>query len=489
MHKKQVIAASFGLVLAVGPLASRAAAQSVSSETSLDFTRLLAASLAWLVPAGLIMLAAAGAREERAWQVALGGVAGAALGIITFFLVGFALAFGGLGLARPDIPGYAGLMWEWTLLAGKWGTHWGMAGMSGWALSGPAATAAAYELFFAQLPWVATATLIPLMALRGRAPATSSLLGGLLVGGFLYPLATNWIWGGGWLANLGFNLTLGHGFVDFAGAGTVYLLAGCAGLTGLLLLAPRRARQRDPNAAVSLPPVHLPLLASMGALLILAGSLGWAWANPLLDTATLQPARGLINVALAAAAGVLAPLVYTWFVADRSDPLMAARGLAAGAVLAAAIGPFTPPWVAALFGLFAGALTPLLTYGVREVLRINDDTGLVSMHIVASLLGLLAVGFFADGQAGEGWNATGVGEFLGVTGQGITGRLAAAGMQADWPGQIQAQLIGVGTLILVGVLGGAVVFGLLALLSRGLRMARQTRRAAEADLPDAAQAS
>lgn len=489
MHKKQVLAAGFGLLLAAGPLASRAAAQSLSSDASFDLTRLLAASLAWLVPAGLIMLAAAGAREDRAWQVALGGVAGAALGVITFFLVGFALAFGGLGLARLDVPGYAGLMWEWTLLAGQWGTHWGMAGMSGWALSGPAATAAAYELFFVQLPWVATATLIPLMALRGRAPATSSLLGGLLVGGFLYPLATNWIWGGGWLANLGINLTLGHGFVDFAGASTVYLLAGCAGLAALLLLTPRRARPVDTHAAVSLPPVHLPLLASMGALLILAGSLGWAWANPLLNTAALLPSRGLINVALAATAGVLAPLAYTWFVADRPDPLMASRGLAAGAVLATAIGPFTPPWVAVLFGLLAGALTPLLTYGVREVLRINDDTGLVSMHIVAALLGLLAVGIFADGQAGAGWNDIGAGEFLGVTGQGVTGRLAAAGMQADWPGQVQAQLIGVGTLMLLGVVGGVVVFGLLALLARGLRMARQARRAAEADLPDAAQTS
>ncbi len=453
------------------------AAQPAPTSSGLDLERLLAASMAWLVPAGFVLLAAAGAQESRAWQTALGGVAGAALGVALFYLVGFALAFGGMGLVLPAVPGYSGLVWEWTLLAGQWGTRWGMAGMSGWALSGPAATPAAYELFFAQLPWVATAAMVPLMALRGRTPALSSLLGGILVGGLLYPLATNWVWGGGWLANLGVNLNLGHGFVDFAGGGTVHLLAAGVGLAGLLTMVARRPRRSQESAAVPLPPVHLPLLASMGALLILAGSLGWAWANPLLDPSTLLPSRGLINVVLAAAAGALAPLAYTWFVADHPDPLLAARGLAAGAVIAAATGPFIPPWAAVALGLVAGLLTPLLTYLVREVLRIDDDSGLAPVHLAAGLLGLLAIGFFADGLAGAGWNGVGAREFLGVPGQGVTGLLAAPGMQPDWPGQIQAQLIGAGALFALAFLAGVAAFGLLAVLARGLRMAREGRTA------------
>jgi ammonium transporter, Amt family len=453
------------------------AAQQAPVSTGLDMERLLAAALAWLVPAGFVLLAAAGAREGRAWQAALGGLAGAALGVALFFLIGFALAFGGIGLVRLDVPGYSELVWEWTLLAGEWGTQWGMAGMSGWALSGSAATDAAYQLFFAQLPWVATATMIPLMALRGRTPALSSLLGGLLVGGLLYPLATNWVWGGGWLAALGANLTLGHGFVDFAGGSTVFLLASGVGLAGLLTMVARRPRRSDPAEAVPLPPVHLPLLAPVGALLILAGSLGWAWANPLLDPATLLPSRGLVNIVLAATAGALLPLAYTWFVAGHPDPVMAARGLAAGAVIAAATGPFIPPWAAAALGLAAGLLAPLLTYLVREVLRIDDDTGLAPLHLAAGLLGLLAIGFFADGLAGAGWNGVGESEFLGVPGQGVTGLLAAPGIQPDWPGQIQAQLIGVGAVFGMAFAAGLAVFGLLALLARGLRMARAARAA------------
>jgi Amt family ammonium transporter len=221
-----------------------------------------------------------------------------------------------------------------------------------------------------------------------------------------------------------------------------------------------------------LPPIHLPLLAAVGALLVLAGSLGWAWANPLLDPATLLPSRGLVNVVLAAVAGALAPLAYTWFVADHPDPLLAARGVAAGAVIAAATGPFIPPWAAAALGFVAGLLVPLLTYLVREVLRIDDDSGLAPVHLVAGLLGLLAIGFFADGLAGAGWNGVGAREFLGVPGQGVTGLLAAPGMQPDWPGQIQAQLVGVAALFGLAFLAGLVIFGLLAVLARGLRMAR-----------------
>jgi Amt family ammonium transporter len=239
----------------------------------------------------------------------------------------------------------------------------------------------------------------------------------------------------------------------------------------------RRSRRSADDAAVPLPPVHLPLLASMGALLILAGSLGWAWANPLLDPATLLPSRGLINVALAAVAGALAPLAYTWFVANHPDPLLAARGLAAGAVIAAATGPFIPPWAAAALGFVAGLLAPLLTYLVREVLRIDDDTGLAPLHLAAGLLGLLAIGFFADGLAGAGWNGVGPREYLGVSGQGVTGLLAAPGMQADWPGQMQAQLIGMGVIFGMAFVTSLAVFGLLALMARGLRMARTAQAA------------
>ncbi len=433
------------------------------------------------MPAGFVLVAAAGVAPHRAWQTALAGVAGAALGVLLFFAVGFGLAFGGLGLVTPPAAGYDTLVWEWTLVAGEWGFKWGMAGLNGWALTGPAATPAAYALFFSQLPWVATATMLPLLALRGRTPSFSSLLAGLLVAGLLYPLATNWVWGGGWLANLGANLTLGHGFVDFAGAGTVHLLGAAAGLAGLLVMVSRRPRtpSRDLEApAVDLPPSHMPLLAAVGAFFILAGSLSWAWANPLLDVPTLLPMRGVVNAALVAASAAVVPLAYTWFATGKPDSLMAARGLAAGAVAGAAFGPFFPPWAAVATGLVVGLVVPVLIYLVREVIRLDDDTGLTSVHLVGALVGLLALGLLSDGLAGAGWNGVGQVSFLGSVGQGVTGLLPAPGYQADWPGQMQAQLIGIGALFLVAFVASLAVFGLLAALAHGFSRAAALRQTA-----------
>ncbi len=431
------------------------------------FWPLLAASLAWLVPIGFTLIAAASVPPARGWQTALAGVAGAGLAVLAFFLVGFGLAYGGIGLTHTAVPGYADLVWEWSLLGPDWGPTWGMAGLTGWALTGAAATADAYALFVANLPWVTLAALTPLLALRGRTPAAVSLVGGLVVGGVLYPLAINWLWGGGWLANLGLNLNLGHGMVDFAGAGAVHLVGGALALAGLLTLLPRRLR--PPTLAAEptpLPPAHLPLLAAAGALLILAGSLGWQWANPLLDPASLQPMRGMANALLAAAGGALAPMAYTWFVAGRGDPLFTAKGLAAASIAGLAVGPFVPPWAALVLGILVGLLVPLVTYLVNEVLRIDDDTSVVAVHLLGATLGIVAVGVLADGLAGAGWNSVGAATYLGIPGQGVTGVLASLGLHADWPGQLQAQLVGLAALFLVPFLVGTLLFGLIALATR-----------------------
>lgn len=439
------------------------------------FWPVLAASLAWLVPAGFTLMAAAAVPPERAWQTALAGLAAAGLAALAFFLVGFSLAFGGIGLLHPDVAGFSGLVWEWSALGPEWGPTWGMAGLAGWALSGPAATPEAYALFVAYLPWAATATAIPLWALRGRASAAVALLSGLLVGGLVYPLAVNWLWGGGWLANLGINLNLGHGLVDFAGAGPVHLVGGAVALAGLLALVPRRT-PRPADEPAPLPPAHLPLLAAAGAFLVLAGSVGWHWANPLLRLEALFPARGMANAVLAAVGGLLAPAAYTWFVAGRVDPLMAARGAAAGSIAGLALGPFVPPWAALLAAVLAGLLLPLVHYLVTETLRVADDTAVVAVHLVGAGVGLLAVGLWADGLAGVGWNQTGTAAYLGVAGQGVTGLWPAAGFTPDWPGQMQAQAVGLAALFLGPFLAGTVLLGGLALAARGAQgLARQAR--------------
>ncbi len=253
-----------------------------------------------LTAVGLVLIGVAGLETERAWDAALGAVAAISLATLAYWAVGFALQFGGIGLVymRPELRG---LVWEWSPLSVDWGVGWGVAGLSGWFLAGSDMTALVYALFLSHLPWLFVVTLLPVMALRGRAPMLATLVIALLIGGIVYPLAGNWVQGGGWLSALGRNLNLGHGFLDVGGAGSVFLLAAAFGLVALVVWTPRRAAA----ASAHLPPDYQPLLTVAGSLLVLAGLIGWLWSNPLQVAALsdLGMVRGSVNVLLAVGGG------------------------------------------------------------------------------------------------------------------------------------------------------------------------------------------
>jgi Amt family ammonium transporter len=449
----------------------------------------LATALALLVPAGVVLVGVADMSATRAWDAALGALA--AIGVVTmgYWAFGFALQFGGVGLVYPDAE-LRDLVWEWSMLSSEWGIGWGMAGLSGWFLSGPGITTQAYTLFLGHLPWAITAALIPVIALRRRAQAIATIALAFLVGAFIYPLAGNWVQGGGWLNALGRNLSLGHGFVDFGGAGTVFLVSGAFTLAGLVVWSPRRRQLTDP-ADEALRPAQLPLLAVVGALLVMGGLLGWLWANPL-QMSVLPPAaimRGSVNLILAAGAGTVVPIVYTWFVSGYSHPTLSARGLMAGVVAALAAGPFVQPGGALFIGFLAGATVPFVAYLVDKLLGLDDRTGVVTATIIPAMLGLLLVGFFADGVFGRGWQMTGLDSYLGVTGQGVTGLMAADGFQPDFPGQLQAQLIGILSLTLWGFFTGLVICFPLGLLLHALQRDDRSARKRTPALADNPQAS
>ena len=90
---------------------------------------------------------------------------------------------------RPEL---SGLVWEWSPLSVDWGVGWGVAGLSGWFLAGGEVTALVYTLFLGHLPWLFVVTLLPVMALRGRAPVLAPLTIALLMGGRVSPLAGHW---------------------------------------------------------------------------------------------------------------------------------------------------------------------------------------------------------------------------------------------------------------------------------------------------------
>jgi len=164
---------------------------------------------------------------------------------------------------------------------------------------------------------------------------------------------------------------------------------------------------------------------------------------------------------MAAAGGTILAALYTWFATGKPDPLLTARGTVAGLVAVSASCAFVPTWAAAAIGAVAGLIVPLGTYLVERLLWLDDATGAVATHGLAGIWGLLALGLFADGHYGVGWNGVGTAEYLGIEGQGVSGAIIAPGFQPDFPGQLYAQITGIAALIVF-------VFGLSWLLFKGL---------------------
>jgi Amt family ammonium transporter len=413
----------------------------------------LPALLGTLIPVGLFLLAWGGMAPERARRSATSGALALALGTLGYFAVGFAFHLGGAGLLS-DQPGLAGLT---RLFAGEGDSDWGLIGLAGFFLTGEAATPQVFALFFTYVPLVVSAVLLAVLSTCGRARGWQTVVGGLLMATVLFPLAACWAWGGGWLAKLGSTLGRGHGFVDHGGSGVVYLLGGCAALGGLVGLGYRL----PPDAAgepEEMPPAHFPLLANLGALLFGIGWLGWSLSRPFhVVGADLNLPRLAVNGLLGAAGAILASQTYCWFTVGHADPLMSARGAAAGFVALAGGAPFVPPWAALIIGTVAGLLLPLGVYVVQHVLRLPDATATAPLGITAGAWGLLAVALFADGRSGQGWNGIGPSEYRTVLGQGVTGFIPAAGYIGDGRGQMLAQLAGVGAIVLLAVLVGWVV--------------------------------
>ena len=416
----------------------------------------LPALLGYLIPVGLFLLAWGGMEPARARRSAAVGASALALAALGYLAVGFAFHLGGAGLVS-DQPGLEGLN---HIFAGEGDLAWGLIGLEGFFLAGEADTSEALALFVTYLPLAAAAVLLPVLSLHGRARGWQVAIGGLVVAAVLFPLAACWAWGGGWLSNLGIESSLerGHGFVDHSGSVVVYLLGGMAAL-GALVGFGQRLLPGEPGEPAEMPPVHFPLLANLGALLFGLGWLGWALSVPFHAAgAELSLPRIAVNGLLAGAGAILAVQIYCWITVGHADVLMSARGAAAGFVAISAGAPFVPPWAALVIGAVAGLLLPLGVYVVERVLHFPDGTAAVPLGIIGGLWGALAVAIFADGRWGQGWNRIGFEEYHTVPGMGVTGFLPAGPFVGDGPGQLIAQLAGIGGIGLLAFLIGWLVF-------------------------------
>ncbi|MCK6630185.1 MAG: ammonium transporter [Anaerolineae bacterium] len=455
----------------------------------MDLTNFLPAALALLLPFGLILLIASAVPEEQSPALAVNGMVAWGAAALAYFGLGFAFHFGGIAQVTPN-PELSSLYWEWYPLDQSVDLEvarlWGVVALQGFGLAGEAATPNALLLFLSHLAMVGTTALLPLSVLPQRVRGLAAVLTGLLTGAVIYPLPGNWLWGGGWLAHLGASLGFGHGLVDFGGASVVFLSGSVVALAALFLFRSRgipteadlpaeelivttgpdyrltvyEEPETLPEAELlpptPMPSAYLPILSLLGAGLMLLGWLGLSAGLHVPTALNFSPAQAAVAGVLAALSAALTSAGYSWLTTRRFDPLMTSRGLAAGLVVALAGAPFMPIWVSLAAGLLMGLLLPSLIYFFERSL--GDETGTLTTYGLSALLGLLLLPFLADGRAGQGWNGFGLSDYYGVAGQGVSGLWVASGFASDWPGQLQAQLVGVVAVAMWALLMGLLLF-------------------------------
>jgi Amt family ammonium transporter len=239
--------------------------------------------------------------------------------------------------------------------------------------------------FFFQLVFCGTAATIVSGAVAERIKFKSFLVFSIAICAVIYPVTGHWIWGGGWLASLG--------FFDFAGSSVVHSVGGWCALAGILLLGPRIGKYKSDG---SVRPIygHNMSTATLGVFVLW---FGWFGFNP--GSTMAANAEGIAHIAmttnLAAAMAVLSATVTSWILQKKPDLSMILNGCLAGLVAITAPCAFVSVGSSAIIGLVAGVLVVLSVF-FFDKLKIDDPVGALSVHLANGVFGTLAVGLFAD---------------------------------------------------------------------------------------------
>lgn len=393
------------------------------STTAINFVWvLLCAFLVMFMQTGFAMVEGGFCRAKHAAHVMMTNFMIYPLGILGFWLCGFALMFGGLG-------GIATLGGNAVLDGAKFELFPGFSifGTKGFMLGSGVYDVSVFAMFLFQMVFMDTTATIPTGAMAERWRFSAFMVYGLVISTIIYPIYGHMVWGGGGLANLGAKFGLGHGVVDFAGSSVVHAVGGCVALAGAIVLGPRIGRFTKDRKPIPMPGHNIPM-ALAGTFILAFGWFGFNAGSTLgaAGGGGLRIAVVAANTMLASATGALAATLLVYKKFGKFDPSMSANGMLAGLVAVTAPCAFVSAWAALVIGLIAGIVVVYSIFFI-ESKGIDDPVGAVSVHGVGGLLGTLMVGIFADGTYGAGWN-------------GVDGTVK--GLLYGDVGQLWAQLIG-----------------------------------------------
>jgi Amt family ammonium transporter len=370
-----------------------------------DLSLLACMVLVAMVPlalAGLILMNAGLGRTRSAAHSMLASMASIAVAALAYCVIGF--AWEGIAGGPVHTLTIAGKYWDWIAAA-----PFCLRGLS------PGATRASLQVLL-QIFAVGLASLIPLSAGADRWRLSASCASTALLASWTYPLFAHWVWGGGWLAQLGSSYGLGRGFLDAGGASTIHVVGGLTALSIVWIIGPRRGKYAEDGIAPAIPG-HNIVYVLFGALLIMPGWIALNAAGAILF-AGAPPAQTpliAINTVLSAASASLAALVITRIRFGKPDASLSANGWVSGLVASSAGCAFVSPFLAIAIGLVAGGLVTAAIELLELRMGVDDPGGAISVHAVAGIWGLLAVGLFARDSRGQFLaQVVGIATLLGV---------------------------------------------------------------------------
>ncbi|WP_422478312.1 ammonium transporter [Pleomorphochaeta sp. DL1XJH-081] len=320
---------------------------------------LLSAALVFFMQAGFAMVELGLTRAKNAGNIIMKNLMDFCAGSLMFWAIGWALMYGN--------------------------SVNGLFGFSQFLIRG--ADSLLYRDWMFQVVFAATAATIVSGAMAERTRFSGYLLYSIIISGLIYPVSGHWIWGGGWLASLGFH--------DFAGSTVVHSVGGWAALMGAIVLGPRIGKYVSIGGKVSSKAIlghNLPL-ASLGVFILWFGWYGFNAGSTLSGTdATMAVVA--VTTTLGASSGAIGAMVVSWIKFKKPDVSMSLNGALAGLVGITAPTAVVTPLGAILIGLVAGLLVVFSVEFIDKKLHIDDPVGAISVHGVCGVWGTLAVGLF-----------------------------------------------------------------------------------------------
>ncbi|MGB8956689.1 MAG: ammonium transporter [Tumebacillaceae bacterium] len=359
---------------------------------------MLAFLLVFFMQAGFALLEAGATRMKNAGHIAGKNVLSFAIASLVFWAVGFALSFG-------DGNSFFGTTGWFVDVSDPQASD-------GFSALGFSSIPLAAKFLF-QLVFAGVSLAIMWGGIAERAKLIVYFVFGALFIGAIYPVIAHWVWGGGWLAELGMQ--------DFAGSTVVHLQGGVAALVGALLLGPRIGKYNK-DGTTNLIPGHNTVYSVLGVIILWFGWFGFNAGSTLSAEGDFFTYIAL-TTNLAAAAGAVAALLTAWMVLGKPDIGYMLNGVLAALVAITASCAFVKPWAAVVIGALAGIFMVFSVLFFDRVAKVDDPVGAFSVHGVAGIWGTLSTGFFAAPDLVE---KTGIGK----PGLFYGGGLAQLGVQA-----------------------------------------------------------